>query len=338
MKKIIKIQSLTLPWQIIDPFLFIMHHNDNFPKGTEAMGPSADALVGRTIGDDFSHHDGWSMYYGETVPGFPTHPHRGFETVTFVIKGCVDHSDSHGAQGRYGEGDVQWMTAGKGLQHAEMFPLVNKDNGNPLELFQIWLNLPSKDKFVEPNYKMLWAEDIPVVNHKDEAGNETKITLVAGSYNRTKSLTPPPNSWANKEENHVSIWCIQMEPQAIFKIPKVSSTLNRALYYYEGKSVNIEDNEIQANYMIILAGDENITIKNGDKRSSFILLEGEPIGEPVVNYGPFVMNTQQEIKDAYKDYQDTAFGGWPWDSYDRTSPREKERFALHNDGRLEEKK
>ena len=337
MKKIIKIQPLTKPWQTIDPFLFTMHHKDAFPKGTNAMGPSADSLQGRTIGNDFSNGHGWSMYHGEIVPGFPAHPHRGFETITFVTEGYVDHSDSHGAQGRYGEGDVQWMTAGKGLQHAEMFPLVNKDNENPLELFQIWLNLPAKDKFVEPSYKMLWAEDVPVVNHKDEAGRNTKITLVAGSYNRARSLSPAPDSWANKEKNHVNIWHIQMEPEAIFEIPKVSSTLSRTLYYYEGESVSMEDTKIQANHMIILEGEENIAVQNRAEKSSFILLEGEPIGEPVVKYGPFVMNTQQEIMDAYKDYQETEFGGWPWHSYDPVSPREKGRFALYEDGRLEDK-
>jgi redox-sensitive bicupin YhaK (pirin superfamily) len=337
MKKIIKIQPLSMPWQTIDPFIITMHHKDDFPKGTDAMGPVTASLAGRRIGNDFSYKDGWSMYHGETVPGFPAHPHRGFETITFVIEGYVDHSDSRGTQGRYGKGDVQWMTAGKGMQHAEMFPLLNKDNGNPMELFQIWLNLPAKDKLVEPNYKMLWSEDIPVVNYKDEAGKETKVTLVAGSYNKVRSLSAAPDSWANKDGNHVGIWQIQMEPQSIFQIPKVSSTLNRTLYYYEGGSVSIEDTLIQANNMITLAGDENIVIQNGNERSSFILLEGEPIGEPVVEYGPFVMNTQQEIEDAYKDFQDTKFGGWPWDSYDPMIPRGKQRFALHEDGRLENK-
>lgn len=337
MKKIIKIQPLSMPWQTIDPFIFTMHHKDDFPKGTDAMGPFTAALAGRRIGNDFSYKDGWSMYHGETVPGFPAHPHRGFETITFVIEGYVDHSDSHGTQGRYGKGDVQWMTAGKGMQHAEMFPLLNKDSGNPMELFQIWLNLPKKDKFVQPNYKMLWSEDIPVVNYKDEAGKETKVTLVAGSYNKVRSLSAAPDSWANKEENHVGIWRIQMEPQSIFQIPKVSSTLNRTLYYYEGGSVSMEDTLIQANNMIILAGDENIVIQNGNEKSNFILLEGEPIGEPIVAYGPFVMNTQQEIEDAYKDFQDTKFGGWPWDSYNPMIPRGKQRFALHKDGRLENK-
>ena len=134
---------LGFPWQTQDPFLFCVYHLDHFPKGNEQMGPDA-SLSGRNLGNDFTLKDGWRMYHGRTVPGFPAHPHRGFETITIVNKGFCDHSDSLGAAGRFGLGDTQWMTAGRGVQHSEMFPLLNKDKENPLELFQIWLNLPKK--------------------------------------------------------------------------------------------------------------------------------------------------------------------------------------------------
>ena len=104
------------------------------------------------------------------VPGFPEHPHRGFETVTIVRTGYVDHSDSLGAAGRYGEGDVQWMTAGAGIVHAEMFPLLRQDGPNLLEIFQIWLNLPRESKLVEPHYRMFWNESVPRWKHVDDAG------------------------------------------------------------------------------------------------------------------------------------------------------------------------
>src|SRR4051794_37183168 len=155
-----KIKPLGFPWETADPFLFCVHHDDAYPAGNERMGPAA-SLAGRNIGQDFEIRDGWRMYHGDAVPGFPQHPHRGFETVTVVRRGFVDHSDSLGATARYGAGDTQWLTAGAGIVHAEMFPLVEREAPNPLELFQIWLNLPSVDKFATPHFAMLWREGTP---------------------------------------------------------------------------------------------------------------------------------------------------------------------------------
>ena len=120
------IKPLGFPWQTQDPFLFCVHHEDFYPKGNDEMGPSA-SLAGRSIGNDFAiNKENWRMYHGRRVPGFPAHPHRGFETVTIVTKGVVDHSDSLGAAGRFGFGDVQRMTAGRGVQQCEKFPHLNK--------------------------------------------------------------------------------------------------------------------------------------------------------------------------------------------------------------------
>jgi redox-sensitive bicupin YhaK (pirin superfamily) len=130
---IISIKPLGSMWPVINPFLFFAHHLDYYPAGNEKMGPKV-SLKGRNIGNDFTPKDGWRMYHGDTVPGFPVHPHRGFETVTIVMTGFVDHSDSHGQAGRYSKGDVQWMTAGSGLQHSEMFPLLNMEDENPIRL------------------------------------------------------------------------------------------------------------------------------------------------------------------------------------------------------------
>lgn len=334
--KIIKINKLNSQWQTSDPFLFCVHHKDAYPKGNDKMGPDA-SLEGRNIGSDFQNKDGWNMYHGDTVPGFPQHPHRGFETVTIVLKGIVDHADSSGAAGRYGAGDVQWLTAGKGCNHTEMFPLINKKADNPLELFQIWLNLPSKDKFVEPHYKMLWSEDIPVIQSKDCNGKTSTIRLISGSYKGTKSLKPSPNSWAGEENNHVSIWIIKMESNAVIELPEVSHTLNRTIYFYSGTSINIDETSIETYHSVKLAGDKIIEIKNGSKESYLLLLEGEPIGEPVVSYGPFVMTSEKEIQQAFADYRSTGFGGWPWNRDDFVHPREKGRFAQYPDGTIEEK-
>src|SRR5512134_2456183 len=128
---ILQVSPLGSRWQTADPFLFCVHHIDHFPKGNDQLGPAA-SLAGRAIGADFEGKDGWRMYHGEVVPGFPQHPHRGFETVTIVREGLIDHSDSLGATARFGHGDVQWLTAGRGIVHSEMFPLLDRAGPNPL--------------------------------------------------------------------------------------------------------------------------------------------------------------------------------------------------------------
>ena len=133
------------PWPTRDPFLFCVYHQDTYPEANDDLSPNA-SLSGRNLGQDFSNKDGWSMYHGEKVPGFPKHPHRGFETLTVVNEGIIDHSDSLGSKARYGDGDAQWLTAGDGINHSEMFPLFNKDSSNKIDFFQIWINLPSTKK------------------------------------------------------------------------------------------------------------------------------------------------------------------------------------------------
>ena len=198
MQPIIKsIRPLGFQWETQDPFLFCVHHEDFFPKGNDRMGPDPKEFQGREMGQDFMIKDGYRMYHGKTVPGFPGHPHRGFETITIVRKGIVDHSDSLGASGRYGNGDVQWMTAGEGVQHAEMFPLINREEENPMELFQIWLNLPKRNKMVKPHFKMLWSDTIPNHEHFDSNGKKTVAEVIAGKIEQDKAPTPPPDSWSS---------------------------------------------------------------------------------------------------------------------------------------------
>lgn len=334
MNAIKKIKPLGFPWETSDPFLFCVYHQDDFPKGNDQMGPDA-SLEGRPVGQDFTKKDGWRMYHGDTVPGFPQHPHRGFETITIVEKGLVDHSDSLGAAGRFGNGDVQWMTAGKGVLHSEMFPLLNRDEENPLVLFQIWLNLPKKNKFVEPHFAMLWADAIPVAEIQDPKGRKTKVTVIAGIVNETQAPAPAPNSWAADPAHEVAVWTIKMEPEAEFELPVVSEGINRSVYFYEGDELAINGKKISREFGADLMAHEKVTLKNGMKAGRLLLLQGKPIGEPVAQYGPFVMNTQEEIREAMADYQRTQFGGWPWPKNDHVHPRSSGRFAKHADGREE---
>lgn len=319
-------------WPVSNPFLFCAHHLDDFPQGTSEMGPEKALLKGRQIGSDFTVKDGWRMYHGDIVPGFPAHPHRGFETITVVTKGLVDHSDSHGQAGRYGNGDVQWMTAGAGLQHSEMFPLLNSESRNPAELFQVWLNLPKAKKFANPHFKMLWAEDIPVARIIHENGKLAEVKVIAGSYGSVRALAPAPDSWATDPENEVSIWTIRMEAGSELILPPAKSEVNRSLYFYRGSSIAISGEKISEGKAVELKADQETRIENENEEGYFLFLQGKPIHEPVVQYGPFVMNTQTEIRQAMMEYQQTEFGGWPWPRRDQVHPRSKGRFARHADG------
>lgn len=328
------IKPLGFQWETNDPFLFCVHHEDFYPKGNDKMGPEG-SLEGRQLGQDFIVKDGWRMYHGQTVPGFPGHPHRGFETITVVRKGMVDHSDSMGASGRYGDGDVQWMTAGKGVQHAEMFPMIKKDEENPLELFQIWLNLPKANKFVEPHFKMIWKETISNYSHKDESGKETIVEVIAGDLDNNKAQAPPPDSWAADKDNEVAVWNIQMDAGAKWTLPKTSEGINRSIYFYKGDELKIEDETLKNYHSGDVRTDIDVTLRAGKEKCHILILQGKPINEPVVQHGPFVMNTKEEIQEAFNDYQKTHFGGWPWPSYDHVHDREKGRFADHGDGKVE---
>lgn len=329
MTSIISKAKLGFHWETQDPFLFCAHHLDLYPKGTDQLGP-AMPLSRRTLGQDFDLSNDWKMYHGYEVPGFPKHPHRGFETITIVLEGFVDHSDSMGASGRYGKGDVQWMTAGKGMQHAEMFPLLNKDGNNTLHLFQIWLNLPKVNKFVEPHYKMFWHEDIPVVELANDSGDISTVRIISGKYGDTKALKPTPDSWAADEANHVDIFLVTLMSNSTIELTAKSKTQKRAIYFYDGETLDIDGELLEVKHQAFLNSEANV-IQNTASKASFLVLQAEAIDEPVAQYGPFVMTTEAEIQEAYEDYQKTSFGGWPWDRSDPTHGSDRKKFAKYGD-------
>jgi redox-sensitive bicupin YhaK (pirin superfamily) len=322
------------PWPTIDPFLFCVHHVDAYPAGNDRLGPAA-SLAGRSLGNDFAGVDGWRMYHGTSVPGFPQHPHRGFETVTLARRGFIDHSDSLGATARFGRGDVQWMTAGAGVVHSEMFPLIDSDNPNPVELFQIWLNLPSADKGVDPYFTMLWDESIPRLVIDDDGRAIGEVTVIAGALGDLVPPPPPPNSWAARADADVAIWLIHLEGSASWQLPPArGADTVRTLYVFEGE-VHIDGQTISSPSAVVIRADRAVTIDALDASAECLLLQGRPIGEPVEQYGPFVMNDRAGIEQAFADYQRTGFGGWPWQSDDPVHAREARRFARHADGRVE---
>lgn len=307
---------------------------DDYPAGNGVLGP-VESLQGRRIGRDFGGLDGWNMYHGRRVPGFPRHPHRGFETVTVVRSGLLDHSDSLGATARYGRGDVQWLTAGAGIQHAEMFPLVDPDDDNPLELFQIWLNLPSASKLVDPHFSMLWAPSIPQRVLRDEAGRTSTLRVVAGSWGETHAPPSPPSSWASERDHHVGIFTLELDPAASLELPPAPSGVQRALYLHRGDALGVGPRLVPASSYIRVRCDAPVRIEAARTGASLLVLQGRPIGEPVARHGPFVMNTEAEIRAAYADYRRTQFGGWPWTGDEPVHEREQGRFARRPDGSIE---
>lgn len=331
---VLRIDPLGFQWPTIDPFLFCVHHDDAYPRGTEAMAPAA-SLAGRDLGQDFEPRDGWRMYHGTEVPGFPAHPHRGFETVTIVRRGLIDHSDSLGATARFGGGDVQWLTAGRGIVHCEMFPLVHTEAPNPLELFQIWLNLPAAGKMCAPHFSMLWRDGIPTVAHRAPNGAATRVTLIAGHLGDTAAPAPPPDSWAANPDADVAIWTIAMEPGASWTLPAASPTSQRMLYAFAGDGLQLDGRAIPRRSGVRVKPDEPLALATGAHACELLVLQGRPIAEPVVSYGPFVMSSRLEIQQAIADYQRTQFGGWPWPSPAPVHPRAAGRFARRPGGQDE---
>jgi redox-sensitive bicupin YhaK (pirin superfamily) len=320
------------PWPTVDPFLFCVHHDDAYPAGDGRFGPEAP-LTGRDLGADFAGIDGWRMYHGLHVPGFPQHPHRGFETVSYVRRGVIDHADSLGAAARFGAGDTQWLTAGRGIVHSEMFPLLHDDAPNPLELFQIWLNLPAESKLADPWFSMLWARDVPVLTMGDGAGPAVVVTVVAGAVDGHEPPAPPPDSWAARGDADVAIWHLGFDADASWTLPAArgGDTTARVLYVYDGE-VTIGDRVVTAPTAAVVRAGADAPVRAGTDGAQVLVLQGRPIGEPVAQYGPFVMNDQDEIAQAFADYRRTGFGGWPWPSDDPVHGAERGRFARHADG------
>ena len=332
-----RVSRLSMPFETDSPFLFAVHHNDRYPRGNEGMGPDA-SLRGHNIGADFDNAAGWSMYHGAGgVPGFPKHPHRGFETISVAVRGFIDHVDSLGAAGRFGDGDVQWMTAGAGISHAEMFPCLSRAEENVMEMFQIWLNLPRAKKMSPPNFQMYWGEDIPTL----EAGGAT-VKLVAGALpGVSPALPPPPDSYASDPLSQLLVVTITLAPGASYTLPAqagATSKTHRNLYLYTGGAVSVGGDEFTETQRLTVDAAADCVMEAGAAGPVGILvLQGKDLEEPVVQHGPFVGNTKEDIQKAFADYQRTEFGAWPWPSTGIVHKREDQRFAKYPDGRVETK-
>jgi len=227
------------------------------------------------------------------------------------------------------------MTAGRGIVHCEMFPLLDREGPNPVELFQIWLNLPAENKMADPHFSMFWRHAIPKKRIADAAGRISEITLVAGRWDDARAPSPPPKSWAASADADVAIWTIAMAPDAELRLPSARSGTGRSLYFFRGDCVSVGARTQREHAALQLSSSDAVTLKNGPSRAELLMLQGQPIEEPVAHHGPFVMNTAAEIHQAIADYQATGFGGWPWPSSDHVHAADAGRFAVHVDGRRE---
>ena len=227
--------------------------------------------------------------------GVDVHPHKGFETVTIAYKGSVAHHDSTGNSGVINPGDVQWMTAGGGILHKEYHEESFSKKGGPFEMVQLWVNLPAKDKLTAPKYQPITAAEMGKVTLPDNGGT---VNIIAGNFNGNigpaTTFTP------------VNMFDIKLN-----KGGKVSANIpvthNSVLLVIEGK-VTVNGQEVDQHDFVLFKNEGEETAITADETSVVLLLSGEPINEPIAQYGPFVMNTQQELQVAFQEFQSGKFG------------------------------
>lgn len=226
------------------------------------------------------------------LAGFPMHPHRGIETVTYMLSGKINHKDSLGNKGTIGKCDVQWMTSGSGILHEEM---PQEPDEGKMEGFQLWVNLPSKLKMTTPRYQEVKSSEIPEISRKDGV----MIKVIAGEVDGVKG--PVNEIYADPEYLDVSIPAKESFQQEIRKGHTVFA------YVFEGEGIFSENTKVSATNLIIFGDGDFIQVQSGKKPVRFLLISGKPLNEPIARYGPFVMNTTEEIEEALKDLREGTF-------------------------------
>jgi redox-sensitive bicupin YhaK (pirin superfamily) len=224
--------------------------------------------------------------------GFPLHPHRGIETVTYVLRGAVDHRDSIGNSGSIGPGDVQWMTAGGGIMHEEM-PQVRPEG---IDGFQLWVNLPAKLKMTRPRYQGISAAEIPKVEIEDGVS----VRVITGEVGGVEG----PVSGIAADPTYLDVTV----PAGSSFTHRFPSDHNAFAYVFEGKAAFGDDHqEIEHTKLVVWGGGEFVRVATGESSARFLLVSGKPLNEPIARYGPFVMNTREEIEQALADLRRGTF-------------------------------
>ncbi|MDM4771546.1 pirin family protein [Solimonas sp. SE-A11] len=228
--------------------------------------------------------------------GVGEHPHRGFETVTIVYQGELEHRDSTGAGGRIGPGDVQWMTAGSGILHEEFHSEDFARSGGTLEMVQLWVNLPAKDKMAAPGYQTLLDREIPAVEMPDGAG---RLRVIAGEYGESRG---PARTFSPMD-----VWDLRLNARGVVRLP-VAAGRTLALVVLRG-TVEINGAEVAREGRLVVLDREGADVMvEANNEAALLLLSGEPLNEPIRGYGPFVMNTEAQIAEAIEDFNSGSFG------------------------------
>jgi redox-sensitive bicupin YhaK (pirin superfamily) len=229
------------------------------------------------------------------IGGFPDHPHRGFETVTYMLDGRMLHQDHLGNRGDLGPGDVQWMTAGRGVIHSEM----PQQTEGRMHGFQLWINLPSDEKMCPPAYRDIPSPTMPVVDLLDGSGS---VKVIAGTYsNGLDSISGPLQGMTTAP----LMLDVHMGAHGQF-LETIAAGHTAFVYVYEGEAM-VGDERISARHLAVLGAGAQVQVNSLESDTRFLVLAAAPIGEPVVQYGPFVMNTRAEIEQAVQDYQSGNF-------------------------------
>lgn len=328
-KTVQKIVDINIHWSGDDPFTFVSHHHDEYPKGNAQMAPPLEMIRGRNLGRDYQERYGFRMYHGRVVPGFPMHAHWGYETISIAEKGFVDHFDTEKNYGRYGNGDIQWTLASSRYEHCEMYPLLDQENNNPVHITQIMVNIPidRKNKGIQVNNT--WSESVPVIE-KDGV----TVTLYCGEYCGKSLYSPNEGSWA-KAENSVRIMKVIMQPGSVFELNKLDGDNGRNLYYLSGKTIDLDGTQVKPNLRFKMKPNTDLRVVNGEEESEIWILEGKPIGEKQAAFGPVILEDLDTVRKSMDEIRINEFQEWPWKIMDVTNPIEMGRELHRPDGSVE---
>ena len=258
-------------------------------KLTRILGHNTQELLDPFLMLDFFGSDNPDDF----MSGFPWHPHRGMETVTYMLEGKVEHEDSMGNRGVIGRGDIQWMTAGSGIIHQEM----PKYEGGRMHGFQLWVNLPSASKMISPRYQDIPASKVPVV----ELENRARVKVLAGTFHGVRG--PVENIIADPE-----YFDVEMPDNAELMVP-VAPDYTVFVYLYDGAARFDENRKdpLHAGEGVLFSQGDRVLVKTGTSQARFILIAGKPIGEPIAWRGPIVMNTDEELNTAFRELRNDTF-------------------------------